>query len=307
MIANCKFKSRVEQMSKPIAFRKIGITGKPGSKEAMETVSHLSQLLKTCGKEVYAPQRNHELVTDERVELVPFDQLGKLCQLVIVVGGDGSMLKTARELIDHQIPLLGINRGHLGFLTDIRPSEIETRIPPILEGDYSLENRFLLHAAVYRNDKLVGQSCAVNDVVLYPGEIARMISFELYMDRQFVYSQRSDGLIVSTPTGSTAYALSAGGPIVSPETDSIVLVPMCPHTLTSRPINVNRKRVIDIVVSDSNPHTMQLSCDGQEIIPLLSGDRIQIKQYPIEMRLVHPLDYDYFEVLRTKLGWGQKL
>ena len=294
-------------MSKPNPFHKIGITGKPGSVAAMETVAALGNQLIAGGKTVFMPRRHHEEVNVDGITEVAFEALGKECDLVIVVGGDGSMLKTARELVDSRVPLLGINRGHLGFLTDIRPTEIDTRIPPILEGEYTLEHRFLLHAEVYRDDKVIGASCAVNDVVLYPGEIARMISFELYMDNQFVYSQRSDGLIVSTPTGSTAYSLSGGGPIMAPETDSVVLVPMCPHTLTSRPITVNRKRIIDLVISETNPHTPQLSCDGQEIISLMPGDRIRIKQYPIEMRLVHPLDYDYFEVLRSKLNWGQKL
>jgi len=294
-------------MPKLQPFDSIGITGKPGSAAAMETVNQLCQQMLDRGKNVFIPQRNHQMVDVKNVQVVPFKQLGELCDLVIVVGGDGSMLKTARDLIDSRVPLLGINRGHLGFLTDIRPTELETRIPPILEGEYTLEDRFLLHAEVFRDQQLIGSSCAVNDVVLYPGQIARMISFELYMDQQFVYSQRSDGLIISTPTGSTAYALSGGGPIMAPETDSLVLVPMCPHTLTSRPITVNRKRVINLVISEANTHMPQLSCDGQEIISLIPGDRIQIKQYPIEMQLVHPLDYDYFEVLRSKLSWGQKL
>jgi NAD+ kinase len=289
------------------AFQKIGITGKIDSEAATETIKALSDLLLAENKSVFIPQRNDIDQLDSAVQIVPFEQLGQLCDLVIVVGGDGSMLKTARELVDSRVPLLGINRGHLGFLTDIRPSELESRIPPILSGEYNLENRFLLHAEVYRQDKLIGASRAVNDVVLYPGEIARMIAFELYMDRQFVYSQRSDGLIVSTPTGSTAYSLSGGGPIMAPENDSVVLVPMCPHTLTSRPITVNRQRVIDIVIAETNPHSPQLSCDGQVILSLVPGDRIQIKQYPVEMRLVHPLDYDYFEVLRSKLNWGHKL
>jgi len=294
-------------MSKSHSFQKIGLTGKPGSKAAMETVAALGDQLIADGKDVFIPRRHHEEVKVAGVQEVVFEELGDTCDLVIVVGGDGSMLKTARELVDSRVPLLGINRGHLGFLTDIRPTEIETRVPPILAGDYTLEHRFLLFAEVYRQDQMIGSSRAVNDVVLYPGEIARMLSFELYMDNQFVYSQRSDGLIVSTPTGSTAYALSGGGPIMAPETDSMVLVPMCPHTLTSRPIAVNRRRIIDLVISETNPHTPQLSCDGQEIISLMPGDRIRIKQYPIEMRLVHPLDYDYFEVLRSKLNWGQKL
>lgn len=289
------------------AFKKIGIVGKPGSQAAQESVDTLCRLIAELGLDVFLPESTIHQFPVGNGQKVPFENIGEVSDLVIVVGGDGSMLKTARDLIDSRVPLLGINRGHLGFLTDIRPTEVETRVPPILEGEYTLENRFLLHAEVSRNDQIIGSANAVNDVVLYPGEIARMIQFELYMDRQFVYSQRSDGLIVSTPTGSTAYSLSGGGPILAPQTDTIVLVPMFPHTLTSRPIAVNKQKVIDIVISDTNPHNPQLSCDGQEIISLAPGDKIQIKQYPIEMRLVHPLDYDYFEVLRSKLGWGQKL
>ena len=294
-------------MPHSIAFKKIGLAGKPGSKAAQETITVLCEQINALGLEVFLPESKKYNFPSGDAKKIPFHELGECCDLVIVVGGDGSMLKTARELIDSQVPLLGINRGHLGFLTDIRPTEVDTRVPPILDGQYTLENRFLLYAEVFRDDKSIGTSTAVNDVVLYPGEIARMIQFELYMDRQFVYSQRSDGLIVSTPTGSTAYALSGGGPILAPQTDTIVLVPMFPHTLTSRPIAVSKQKVIDIVISETNPHNPQLSCDGQTIISLAPGDRIVIKQYPIEMKLVHPLDYDYFEVLRSKLGWGQKL
>jgi NAD+ kinase len=289
------------------AFSKIALVGKPGSKAAQETINVLCKQIFQLGLEVYLPESDKYDFPSGDANKIPMQSIGDLCDLVIVVGGDGSMLKTARDLIDSQVPMLGINRGHLGFLTDIRPTEVDSRVPPVLAGEYTLENRFLLYAEVFRNDQPIGSSCAVNDVVLYPGEIARMIQFELYMDRQFVYSQRSDGLIVSTPTGSTAYSLSGGGPILAPQTDTIVLVPMCPHTLTSRPIAVNKQKVIDIVISETNPHNPQLSCDGQVIISLAPGDRIQIKQYPIEMCLVHPLDYDYFEVLRSKLGWGQKL
>ncbi len=289
------------------SFKKIGVVGKPDSKAAQETTDVLCDLINGLGLDVFLPESSRYNFPSGNGKKIPFRTFGENCDLVIVVGGDGSMLKTARELVDSHVPLLGINRGHLGFLTDIRPTETHTRVPPILAGEYTLENRFLLHAEVFREDKPIGSSNAVNDIVLYPGEIARMIQFELYMDQQFVYSQRSDGLIVSTPTGSTAYSLSGGGPILAPQTDTIVLVPMCPHTLTSRPIAVNKEKVIDIVISESNPHNPKLSCDGQVIISLQPGDRIRIKQYPIEMHLVHPLDYDYFEVLRTKLGWGQKL
>ncbi len=289
------------------AFNKIGLVGKPGSKAAQESIDLLCQLIQKLDLTAYLPVSDEFDFPSGSAEKIAVEDIGDSCELVVVVGGDGSMLKTARDLIDSRVPMLGINRGHLGFLTDIRPTEVETRVPPILAGQYSLENRFLLNARVYRDNKVIAKSTAVNDVVLYPGEIAAMIQFELYMDQQFVYSQRSDGIIVSTPTGSTAYALSGGGPILSPQTDTIVLVPKFPHTLSSRPIAVNKRTVIDIVISETNPHNPKLSCDGQVSFSLQPGDRIQIKQYPVEMRLVHPLDYDYFEVLRSKLGWGQKL
>jgi len=289
------------------AFKKIGLVGKPGSKAAQESVDGLCRLINGLNLEVFLPVSDQFDFPTGEASNIAIEDIGDTCDLVVVVGGDGSMLKTARDLIESRVPMLGINRGHLGFLTDIRPTEVESRVPPVLAGEYSLENRFLLNATVYRDNKVVGESNSVNDVVLFPGEIAVMIQFELYMDQQFVYSQRSDGLIVSTPTGSTAYALSGGGPILAPTTDTIVLVPKFPHTLSSRPIAVNKRTVIDIIISDTNPHNPKLSCDGQVNINLQPGDRIQIKQYPVEMRLVHPLDYDYFEVLRSKLGWGQKL
>lgn len=189
--------------------------------------------------------------------------MGEICDLVVVVGGDGSMLGAARALARHKVPVLGINRGSLGFLTDIRPDELEAKVGEVLDGQYIVESRFLLDAQVRRGIDSMGQGDALNDVVLHPGKSTRMIEFELYIDGQFVCSQKADGLIVATPTGSTAYALSAGGPIMHPKLDAIVIVPMYPHMLSSRPIVVDGNSELKIVVSPNMQIYPQVSCDGQ--------------------------------------------
>ena len=226
---------------------------------------------------------------------------------MIVVGGDGSMLGAARALARHKVPVLGINRGSLGFLTDIRPDELELKVAQVLEGHYLTENRFLLEAEVRRQGEAIGQGDALNDVVLHPGKSTRMIEFELYIDGQFVCSQKADGLIVATPTGSTAYALSAGGPIMHPKLDAIVVVPMYPHTLSSRPIVVDGNSELKVVVSPDMTIYPQVSCDGQNHFTCAPGDTLHVAKKAQKLRLIHPLDHNYYEVCRTKLGWGSRL
>uniref|UniRef100_UPI0025877027 NAD(+) kinase n=1 Tax=uncultured Pseudomonas sp. TaxID=114707 RepID=UPI0025877027 len=204
-------------------------------------------------------------------------------------------------------PVLGINRGKLGFLTDIRPDELETKVAEVLDGQYLMETRFLLDAFVERGGEMIGQGDALNDVVLHPGKSTRMIEFELYIDGQFVCSQRADGLIVATPTGSTAYSLSAGGPIMHPKLDAIVVVPMYPHTLSSRPIVVSGDSTLSILVSPNMTIYPQVSCDGQNHFTCAPGDTVTIQKKPHKLRLIHPLDHNYYEICRTKLGWGSRL
>jgi NAD+ kinase len=233
--------------------------------------------------------------------------LGEVCDLVIVVGGDGSMLGAARALARHKVPVLGVNRGSLGFLTDIRPDELELKVAQVLEGNYLTENRFLLEAEVRRHGEAIGQGDALNDVVLHPGKSTRMIEFELFIDGQFVCSQKADGLIVATPTGSTAYALSAGGPIMHPKLDAMVIVPMYPHTLSSRPIVVDGNSELKIVVSKDMQIYPQVSCDGQNHFTCAPGDTVTVSKKPQKLCLIHPLDHNYYEVCRNKLGWGSRL
>ena len=199
------------------------------------------------------------------------------------------------------------SRGGLGFLTDISPDELELRIGEVLGGKYMVESRFLLDAFVRRDEEQLGTSEALNEVVLHPGKSARMIEFELYIDGQFVYSQKSDGLIVATPTGSTAYSLSAGGPIMHPKLDAVVLVPMFPHTLSSRPIVVEGNSELKILISKQNGIYPQVSCDGQVHIACAPGDTLTIRKKPQKLRLIHPLDHDFYSICRSKLGWSSRL
>jgi NAD+ kinase len=228
------------------------------------------------------------------------------CQLVIVVGGDGSMLKAAPLLADLDLPVVGVNRGRLGFLTDVLPEEIEQGLGPILAGQYKEESRFLLEVSVAAAEGEVMLGAAMNDVVLHPGRAAQMIEFELHIDGRFVYNQASDGLIVATPTGSTAYSMSAGGPIMHPKLDALVLVPMYPHSLSSRPIVVDSDSRITLVIGDRQNTAPQVSCDGSVVHTSHVGDRITIRRKHKQLRLLHPVDYDYYATCRSKLHWSHR-
>jgi len=292
-------------MRKP--FNTIGILGKPNNPEVAETAEILYQHLGEKVERVIVDQQMAKDMKLASEDSVSRNELAQQSDMVIVVGGDGSMLNAGRLLANYDVPVLGINRGYLGFLTDISPTDMLQRVDDVLAGDYIEELRFLLFAKVYRNDQQQGESEALNDIVLYPGEISKMLDFEVYIDDMFAFSQRSDGIIVSTPTGSTAYALSGGGPIMHPSIEALALVPMHPHTLSMRPIVVNIESCIDIVVADTNRYHPQISCDGQLTFPVEPGDRISIRKKRRQLWLLHPSDYDYYHVLRTKLGWGAKL
>ena len=240
-------------------------------------------------------------------EIADLNTIGTQADLAIVVGGDGNMLGAARVLAKHNVAVVGINRGNLGFLTDINPDDFERQLDSIFAGECQTEQRFLLELEVYRDGELQSTNSAVNEVVMHHGKVAHMMEFEVYLDENFVFSQRSDGLIVATPTGSTAYSLSGGGPILSSSLNAISLVPMFPHTLSSRPLVVDGKRRIKLIVSPDNRGTQEVSCDGQISLPVSPGDEIHIYQSPNVLKLIHPKDYNYYHVLRNKLGWSSKL
>lgn len=285
-------------------FRNIGIIGRLGSKKVIETVRRLKRYLVEEGYHVILQDRIAEVMPGHGMQVCAQKLLGEICDLVIVVGGDGSLLGAARALAKHNTPVLGINRGRLGFLTDISPDEgMEEAVQKVLDGEYIEEQRFLLDAEIKRNGVPLAASEALNDVVLHPGKSARMIAFDLYVEGQFVHHQRADGMIVSSPTGSTAYALSGGGPIMHPKLDAIVLVPMFPHTLSSRPIVVDGNSEIKLVIGESNETYPTVSCDGQKHIPCAPGDAVTIRKKPHKLKLIHPKDHNFYEICRSKLGW----
>jgi NAD+ kinase len=231
--------------------------------------------------------------------------LGQAQDLIVVVGGDGSLLSAARLAIKVNVPVIGINRGRLGFLTDILPQNIEHYLTAVLAGDYEEEQRFLLHTRIHDGETIYFQGDALNDVVLGRGE-THLIEFDVFINQQFVCHYRSDGLILSTPTGSTAYALSAGGPIMHPQLNAIVLVPMFSHSLSSRPLVVDGEVKIDLEISESNESALRVSCDGHESRQVNPGQVVSIEKNAQQLRLLHPRDYHYYDTLRIKLGWESK-
>ena len=285
-------------------FRNIGLIGRLGSVQVVETLKRLKGFLLDKGYSVVLEESTAAILPGHQAQVSSKKMLGEICDLVIVVGGDGSLLGAARALAGSNVPVLGVNRGRLGFLTDIKPAELEAKVGDVLQGKYVEESRFLLEAYVKRNGDPIGYGCALNDVVLHPGKSTRMIAFDLYVEGQFVHSQRADGLIVATPTGSTAYSLSAGGPIMHPRLDAVVLVPMFPHTLSSRPIVVDGNAEIKVVIDEDNEIYPQISCDGQSHLSSAPGDSINIGKKPQKLRLIHPLNHNFYQICREKLGWS---
>ncbi|HEY8251505.1 MAG TPA: NAD(+)/NADH kinase [Burkholderiales bacterium] len=225
--------------------------------------------------------------------------------LAIVVGGDGTMLAAARELVRHRVPLVGINLGRLGFMTDIGHDDMQAGVGAILDGKYAIEERSLLEAEIMRAGKSVLRTIALNEAVIGKGSQGRLIEFELSVDGEFVYRLRADGIIVSTPTGSTAYALSAQGPILHPAVPALTLVPLNPHTLSARPVSVSDRSVIEIMMVhalDARAHF-----DGLALADMAEGDRLILKRSADVVRFVHPPGYRYFATLREKLGWSEAI
>lgn len=281
-------------------FSSIGIIGKQsdGAKVA-STLARLVHELGEHGRRALIDAPTAALLG--RSDGLAVDELAQRCDLIIVVGGDGTFLHAAREVSGHGVPLVGINLGRLGFLVDISPDDIASCIHPILAGEYEEETRVLLRAELPGHPPQL----ALNDVVVHKWNSARMVEVRISIDGRFVNDERSDGLIVATPTGSTAYALSGGGPLIHPDTDALVLVPICPHTLSNRPLVVAGHSAVELEIRTVERAHVRLSCDGQSDLELDPADpRIRIARAEAPLRLLHPRGYDYYEILRHKLGWG---
>ena len=234
--------------------------------------------------------------------------------LFIVVGGEGSLLGAARTLVDLRVPMLGVNRGHLGLLTDVSPSDLGENLKKIVAGRYSIEQRTMLDLRIFREDEdgageLVAQSLATNEAVIHSGMMAHMMTFKVSIDNRYMYTLRGDGMIINTPTGSTAYSLSAGGSIIEPHLDVLSLVPMFPQSLNCSPIIIPGKSSIRIEFEGASevPELVAINCDGQVTMRTDTKCTVYIKQHRIPLILIHPEGYDYYSLLRQKLGWGQSL
>lgn len=288
-------------------FQRIGLLSSIDAKEVKQSIQKLDAFLQFKGREVVYEAKTAQLVEWPVENPLIIKEFLAAIDLVIVIGGDGSILSACRKIAASDVPLLGINLGRLGFLTDITPDEIEDRVASVLAGEFKQTERFMLNTSISRNGKEIGFGTALNDVVLHPGMSVRMMEFELYVDGEFVYSQRSDGLIVATPTGSTAYALSAGGPLICPELDAMVCVPLNPHTLSSRPIVLHGDSEIEIRVNSKHELHPSVTCDGQDDLSTEPGDTIRIVKHQHAISLIHPKDNNFYKVSRSKLGWGSRL
>lgn len=286
-----------------LAFPTVALIGKYQSPDIAEALLLLADYLRGRGCTVLVEEGTAQATGSSGFGIASYETIGERADLAVVLGGDGTLLHTARRLAACDVPLVGVNQGRLGFMTDLsRPTMLE-RIGEMLDGKYRSERRALLEAAVLRGGEQVFRTLAMNDVVVNKGELGRMIEFELRIDGEFIYTQRSDGIIVATPTGSTAYALSAGGPILHPAVAGIALVPLCPHALTNRPVLVADESVIDVELL--SPHDARVHCDGQTRIDVEAGDVVRVRRSGRGITLLHPLGYSYFAMLREKLRWSE--
>lgn len=294
-------------MGRTQSFPSIALIGKQQDPRITESLQRVADFLATRGRELIIDQETAALFPSDRWETVERAALGQRCDLAIVVGGDGTLLHAARDLADSGIALLGIKLGRLGFLADVLPEALDTDLAEVLEGRYRKEERFLIQAELEREGKTGLIGTALNDVTVCIREAVRMIEFETYINGRFLNSQRSDGLVVATPTGSTAYALSAGGPILDVNLNAMVLVSICSHAFSNRPLVIDADSLVEIIISEHNTASGQASCDGQPGVSLKLGDKIKISKRPGKVRLIHPVGHDHYSILRAKLHWGRKL
>ena len=283
-------------------FRTAALIGKYQSPEIADALLDLASFLKSRGLAVLVEEGTASSIGANGNTVAAYEAIGAQADLAIVLGGDGTMLNAARRLAEHEVPLVGVNQGRLGFMTDIARQDMIPSITALLEGKFSREQRFLLDVEVLRGGQRAMQTLALNDVVVNKGDIGRMIELEVRVDGEFVYLLRADGIIVATPTGSTAYALSANGPILHPAVPGIALVPLCPHALSNRPITVCDQSRIEI--SLPQPHDGRIHVDGQLRFDAYAGDCVRIGRSRHQVTLLHPPGYSYLAMLREKLHWS---
>jgi NAD+ kinase len=292
-------------------FTAIALMGNPRDPRALEAMRILAPHLLAAGCSVKVSQSVRDRAVPPQAKRVSEDRLAVGVDLVITIGGDGSMLYAARRVAGRSVPLLGINRGRLGFLADVGPEHMLAHIDHLLAGRYVSEQRMLLNAAILKKGKVVASAIALNDVVLKRQDTGRMVEYETFIDGGYVNTHLGDGFIVATPTGSTAYALSCGGPIVEPGLEALLLTPICPHTLSDRPLVIPGNRVAEVRLRAAAAHRIKqadqayVTCDGELLGRLDPGDSVRVSAARERIELVHPVGYDYYGILRSKLLWGR--
>lgn len=285
-----------------MTMQRIGIICKIGRPEPVEILKEFLPWLRNKGYEVFLDIETAGLLNMEGYSR---SQIPSLADVIIVLGGDGTMLGIARLVGDRGVPILGVNLGGLGFITEVNRDEIFEAVEKVLAGSCSIEERIMLTAVVHRQGERIADFVVLNDVVINKGALARIIDLETYINNSYVTTFKADGLIISTPTGSTAYSLSAGGPILYPTLNSIVLTPICPHTLTNRPIVLPDDFTVEIILR-SESEDVFLTLDGQVGFSLRKNNIIEVKKSEFTTKLLMPCERDYFQVLRTKLKWGER-
>ncbi len=285
-------------------FKTIGVFGKYQDTSVEKPIKALAQHLEDNGIKVKLGYTTAEEITRELPQELMHESLTSDIDLAVVIGGDGTLLHVARTMAEKNVPVAGVNLGTLGFLTDIPQADMLTEIDRILEGDYEVEQRIMLHVRVLRGDECLYQDIALNDIVIGRYASEKLIKWQVHVNGQFVTSARSDGVILATPTGSTAYALSAGGPIVHPGTDVISMVPVSPHTLSNRPITLPANSKVELSLQNKTPNCAHVSSDGLIGYNLMGDELVEISRSKHSVKLVHTERYNYFAMLRAKLGWG---
>jgi len=286
-------------------FRNIALMGNFADSQVLESMRVLAEHLPAKGARVLVAASESKIDLPDTVERLPAESLTERADLIIAVGGDGAMLNAARLAATAGTPMLGINRGRLGFLADVSPRDQLEPLDRLLAADFDSEERMLLHAEIVTDDGTVDCGLALNDVVVKRQETGRMLEFESYVDGTYVNTHGGDGFIVATPTGSTAYALSCGGPIVAPNLDAIVLAPICPHTLSDRPIVIPAASITEVKLAQQLTDSAEVCCDGEVAGRISGADRLRIAAAEQRVELIHPRGYDYYEILRSKLHWGR--
>jgi len=286
-------------------FKRIGLWGRFSENSLAEPARQLAKHLNERGIEVCAATGDDVLAGAGNIRFLPESELGGAVDLVVAIGGDGNLLRATRCVAGRSVPLIGINRGRLGFLTDVKPDQMTATLDAVLNGDYLAEERLMLKATIRGNDGDSESVNALNDVVLQKVVSGRILDFMTSVDGHYVNTHGGDGLIVATPTGSTAYALSCGGPIIRPDVAALVMVPICPHTLSDRPLVIQSSSRIIVEIPPGGEGRAQVTCDGEELGPLDTEQTLEICAAKETVTLLHPKGHNYYELLRSKLNWGR--